>query len=496
MTLRLLKHEDALIAEQLKSIELPFAKPRPYQTGIILNFLRSWESTLVHLATGGGKSIVMAYLVKYAAEILDLRVVIIIPGLQIIDQFTAHLQRFGIKFGVIQGKNKLFNPLAKVQLCSIDTLIVRNARPKAELMIMDEIHQIMSDKCVGLYKSYDCPKVAFSATPYLKRGFNDIFTRVDWSIKFPELASLGFLILPRYFVLVKIDTGKLRIDKKKDDYATEDLELAVKAKEVFSGIFEDFNKHDEGKPALGFCVSIAHAKAMSEYFTGRGVPADYIDHTKPLPERKLIFDKLKSGKIRIIFNVETLTTGFDFPAIEMILLCRPTRSIILYHQMVGRGTRPYQNGDYVKKSCKVIDFAQCIKMHGFVEDAPAAYFEPQEKEESSNPEFGMTECPACHCIFRMGRDRACPECGLEFSDPNPPEDDPEEEREESVAVEFTPKFLLKYCKKLARLASDRGYRDGFIYIKLHEKYGERIAKEYCPSKRFGRQVQYYMGLEI
>ena len=80
--------------ERLKSIELPFVKLRDYQTELVLNFLKLWVSTLIHLATGGGKSIIMAYIVKFVAEVLGLRVMIVIHGIQLIEQFAEHLQRF------------------------------------------------------------------------------------------------------------------------------------------------------------------------------------------------------------------------------------------------------------------------------------------------------------------------------------------------------------------------------------------------------------------
>ncbi|NRA43511.1 MAG: DEAD/DEAH box helicase [Oligoflexales bacterium] len=478
--------------DKLRAIELPFAKPRPYQTELILNFLRQWNSTLIHLATGGGKSIIMAYLVKFVAEVLGLRVMIVIHGIQLIEQFAEHLQRFDIKFGVIQAKHKLTNRKAKVQLCSIDTLVRRKHKPKADLIIMDEIHRIMSDNCVELYNSYDCPKAGFTATPYLKRGFDDVFDRVEWPIKFDQLAQLGFLIHPRYYVLVKIDTSKLRVDKKSDDYVAEDVELAINKKEIFSEILEDFHKHDEGKPALAFCVSIAHAKAMAAFFTDNDIPADYIDHTKSMKERNKILDRLMSGELRVVFNVDTCTTGLDRPAIEMILLCRPTKSLILFHQMVGRGTRPYSKDGYEKKHCKVLDFAQCLKEHGLVEDAPEAYFEPTPKEEKDD-EFGLTECPSCNLCFRMSRDRTCPGCGHEFPEPDPvpPKDDPEEEKEESEMMEINSNLVLASCRKWAKIGKMRNYKTGFVFRKLEEEYGKSIAKRYCPYKNLSNIYEIY-----
>ena len=479
--------------EKLKSIELPFARPRPYQAELILNFIRRWESTLFHLATGGGKSIIMAYLVKFASEILGLKVVIIIHGIQLIDQFANHLDRFEIDFGVIQGMNSRFNPDAKVQLCSVDTLIRRKEKPEADLVLMDEIHRIMSEKCVALYKSYDCPKAGFTATPYLRRGFNDVFDRVEWPVKFEQLAQLGFLIHPRYYVLVKIDTSKLRVDKKRDDYLTEDVELAINTKEIFSEILEDFKKHDEGKPALGFCVSIAHAKAMAEFFTEKGIRSQYIDHTKNMAERNQILDDLMAGSYRIVFNVDTCTTGLDRPAIEMILLCRPTKSLILFHQMVGRGTRPYTENGYEKTACKVLDFAQCLKEHGLVEDAPEAYFEPVPKEEKEGSDFGLITCPSCCCVFRMSRNRSCPGCGHEFPEPDmvPPEDDPEQVREQSEMVEITGDLILACCRKWARIGREKNFKNGFVYRKIEEEFGKTVAARYCPYKDMGRIYDIY-----
>lgn len=471
-------------AQRLKNIEMPHAPLRDYQRKTIEELIETDESTIVHAATGSGKSIIMAYLVKYYAEQLNRKVVILIYGIQLIDQFARHLDKFGIDFGVQQGDHPRKKPEAPVQLCSIDTLNRRKDTPKADLVIVDEVHRMMGRSAVKAYDKLEARRIGFSATPYLKKGFEPYFTKVIKPIGFGMLVKEGFLVAPHYYSLPKIDFNALRI--KRGEYTTKSMELATVTDEVFSGVLEEFLKHDKGKPALGFCVSIYHAIRMTAYFRAHGIKCDYIDHKMPLKKRNRLLDNLVKGKLRIVFNVETLTTGIDRPAIEMIMLCRPTRSLILYLQMLGRGTRPYPMKDHVT----LLDFCGNVVLHGFMEEAPPAWLKPIPKIKIPLNLSNLIVCPQCGFTYRAVRGvDECPQCGHKHKK--------NRKKPDTDLVRYKPKShieILAALRKIARKGRDRGYRPGYVFYRSLEELGEDITLEYCPRENKEKVYELYAPL--
>ena len=152
---------------------------------------------------------------------------------------------------------------------------------------------------------------------------------------------------------------------------------------------------------LVFCTGIKHAKRISYIFNTYNISSDYL--SSKTTNRNEILNNFTSGKIRVLCNVDILTTGFDFPAIDMIVMLRPTMSAGLYMQIVGRGLRIKKHTDY----CRILDFVGNIDRHGAIGDIEI----PAKKKEGGIAP--SKECPECMEIV-PAHSKVCRECGFIF----------------------------------------------------------------------------------
>jgi len=125
-----------------------------------------------------------------------------------------------------------------------------------------------------------------------------------------------------------------------------------------SDLVASWLEHANGLKTIAFAVNIAHSKQICEKFRAAGIPAAHVDGESP--DRDRIFSDFAAGKYRILVNVGVATYGYDEPSIMAVLLARPTMSLSLYLQMIGRGARPYEG----KQHYILLDCANCLYNHG------------------------------------------------------------------------------------------------------------------------------------
>eukprot|EP00741_Cyanophora_paradoxa_P004244 tig00000789_g4120.t1 len=155
------------------------------------------------------------------------------------------------------------------------------------------------------------------------------------------------------------DLSLVALDFGSGDFNERSLATAVNNAARNALIVDTYTKHAAGKQAVAFCASIEHARSLAEAFQAAGIAADAIYGSMRAKERDEAIRRFRSNEIQVLTNYQILTEGFDHPAIEAIIMARPTRSVGLYTQMVGRGTRKYPN----KQECVVLEFFD----HGFEE---------------------------------------------------------------------------------------------------------------------------------
>lgn len=358
---------------------------RDYQQNCIESVLSALKSgitrQLVCLPTGTGKTVVFANLLKNFK-----RTLVIAHRIELIDQAKAKIQIWNPhKRVVVFGKENIKD--ADVVISTIQ-LASANGRPEVlancgfDLLIIDEAHHAAADtygrviEAIFIGKACECTEqvesewntngctlVGFTATSERGdgAGLKSCFDSITYSKTIPEMIGSGVLCpLTGYVVKTDVDISDLR----KSGFAGDDIEdgeffnlkklqarLNTKARNGL--IYRTFcEKLSERKKVLAFCVDVQHAKDLSDYFISHGVTAAYIDCYMDANTRHKTLDDFGSGKIRVLTNFGILTEGYDEPAIDAIMVCRPVTSKSTYTQMAGRGTRKHP----LKEDCVIIDF--------------------------------------------------------------------------------------------------------------------------------------------
>jgi DNA repair protein RadD len=161
---------------------------------------------------------------------------------------------------------------------------------------------------------------------------------------------------------------------------------------------------------LIFCAGVKHAENIAAVLQAEGVTAACVTGDMSKAQRERILKEFKAGKIQALTNANVLTTGFDYPDIDLIAMLRPTMSASLYVQMAGRGMRPKS----AAKECLVLDFAGNVSRHG-----PITNVKPPKKKGEGTGEAPIKLCPECSEIVHMSV-RECPACGFAFPPPVAP----------------------------------------------------------------------------
>lgn len=351
--------------------------PRPYQTEAINAGLEFFNSTKKFnafeiLPTGSGKSIVIANI----ATGLEGRTLVFQPSKEILEQnyrkFTSYGYRAGIysasaghKFidkitfatiGSVAKKHHLFRDVKHI---IIDECHLVNAK---DGMYHDFIHSIPEAKVLGL-----------TATPYrLTTGFEGamlkfinrtsprIFNKCIYLIQNNTLFDAGHLAKLEYYDKSVIDRTMLQMNSAGTDFTDASLKAYYRQIDMPSKTVNMANRLlAKRKNLLVFCSLISEATEVA-----KGVPGSVVlTGETEAGQRDKILREFKAGIITCVINVGVLTTGFDYPELEAVLIARSTMSLALYYQIVGRGMRPHQS----KESCWIVDLGGNIKYFGKIE---------------------------------------------------------------------------------------------------------------------------------
>jgi DNA repair protein RadD len=183
--------------------------------------------------------------------------------------------------------------------------------------------------------------------------------------------------------------------------------------ELVGDIVTHWHKYGERRKTVAFAVNVAHSIHIRDEFIKSGVRAEHIDGSTPKDERDATLARLASGEIDLVSNCNVLTEGFDCPDMGAIILARPTRSMGLYRQMVGRALRPAPG----KTDAIILDHSGAVYRHGFVEDHVEWTLSPDKKAESKEHKkrsdrdvSRLLECTNCGALREGGK--ACFHCGF------------------------------------------------------------------------------------
>jgi DNA repair protein RadD len=399
---------------------MPVPKLRDYQEKAIGNLrlkLSRVNKVLLVSPTGSGKTVVMCRMIELAHE-KGKRAIFVVRGKSLVDNGGDALEKYGIPHGVIMaGKKHRFD--LPIHVCSIDTLYSRKIAPKADLVCIDEAHMTGGEKYKWLLSQYqDAKIVSVTATPYLKKGMRHIADDYIDLISMRELVQKKNLVPLRYFVPATIDTSNVDVTST-GDFDGKQLYKVVDDASVYGDLIESYNKFSNGKTAIAYGVNVKHARKIQEAFNEAGIPCGYIDGTTKQDDRHDTIGKLKRREIMVIASVGVLTTGVDIPCLETVLIARPTMSLNLHLQIMGRVTRPSPG----KTHGLVIDHAGNVMRHGTATSHREVDLDGHKPKDSEIKPVICEKCFATFCPHenhinvkglentnKNSRHYICPEC--------------------------------------------------------------------------------------
>lgn len=483
------------------------------------------QRALLVAPTGAGKTTIASEMI-HGAVARGGDVLFLAHRDELIQQCSRRLDGAGIEHETIIGKRGRAALWAKVRIASVQTLARRLDRlPRATLIVVDEAHHARAASYAAILDAYPgVPVVGLTATPWRldNKGLGELFEDVVVVTTVRELIERGFLTPYTGFAYDVPDLSGVK--KREGDFVAGELELAMTKSKIVGNIAEQWQLHCAGKRTILFAATIAHSQVMVDRFRALGVPAEHLDGSMPPIERAGVLARFASGDTLMVSNVNVLTEGFDLPSIEAVVLARPTLSLALYLQMVGRGLRttclacghaaswllpacPKCGSGAVKRICRIHDHAGCIARHG-LPDADRDYalaFDPKKSGKKLPP---LRTCKACFAVF-AGSPARCPSCGEEIEQGGGGRSVEEVQGEQvrAVALEQLRQKVLVLNERLGerqefyvsmlKRAEERGNKDGWAGYQFKNRYGvwpsksmdPRAACERCNRRSFSVTVE-------
>ncbi|EDM37794.1 hypothetical protein PBAL39_15254 [Pedobacter sp. BAL39] len=321
---------------------------------------------LYQLPTGGGKTVVFSEIAKRFIEKYRKKVIVLTHRTELCRQTSAALKMTGIRNKIIDSSFKKFsrNDDRPCYVAMVETLKNRIKDglidvDRVGLIIVDEAHHNSFHKLLGKFKNADI--IGVTATPFssdINLPMNRNYDELIIGAGIDSLIEQGFLAKPktwRYDVeLNTLKTGQ------QGDFTVGSSDELYSSQLMLDLLVHAYEQHSKNKRTLIFNNGIFTSRKVLEVFTNLGYPIRHLDNQTPPDERKEILLWLKKTKGAILTSVSILTTGFDEPTIQTVILNRATTSLTLYHQMIGRGSRSLPQ----KKTFTVIDLGNNIDRFG------------------------------------------------------------------------------------------------------------------------------------
>ncbi|EOD8926888.1 DEAD/DEAH box helicase family protein [Pseudomonas aeruginosa] len=300
--------------------------------------------------TGAGKTTI-ASAMKIGACAKGKRAFFIVDSLELVDQAAKRFYEDGLEVGVIQGDHSWTDYSKPIQVCTIQTLRSRwkdlADHLKPDLVVIDEAHVLhkMHQEIITECVDRKIPVIGLSATPF-RKGLGRVFGRLVVSATLAELTDQGFLV-PAHCYAPSIPDLKGIKTSTDGDWAEDALAEVMGSAKIMGDVVTNWLQLAKGRQTVVFGCNVAHSRELARQFTEAGILAAHVDGYMDELERAKIIKNFRHGSIRVLCNVAVLTKGFDAPETSCVVLARPTKSLMMHYQMMGRGLRTADG----KKDC-------------------------------------------------------------------------------------------------------------------------------------------------
>lgn len=338
---------------------------------------------------GSGKTLVMANMAQAAAA-RGKRVLFLVHRRELITQASRTLTEYGIIHGINGETADL------IQIASVQTVARRLKNMAApDLIILDECHHATAKTWKNCLEYWgDAYVVGLTATPARLngQGLCDVFDALVIGPTAQELILQGHLCNYKYYappMVANFDGVKITMG----DFNNNEIEIIVNKPTVIGDAVQHYTSLAAGKQAIAYCASVEHSKNTASAFQAAGVNAQHIDGTTPARERDAAIEKFRTGEITILCNVDLIGEGFDVPALEVVILLRPTQSLTLYIQQAMRPMRPDKE-NYFKQAI-ILDHVGNVFRHGLPDTPREWTLKGVTKRQGEQSAPGVRICPEC-----------------------------------------------------------------------------------------------------
>ncbi|MBK3735558.1 helicase [Azospirillum brasilense] len=487
---------------------------RDYQADLVAGLRASIaagaRAPLAVLPTGGGKTAVSGSIADGVAKRGRLAW-FVVPSLVLLAQTAEKYREYGIRAGVLHSG---FTPdaAAPVQIITIQTLdrwarkgLLRDARSDRlyfpasgrrpslwapDLAVLDEAHHASAAQYLRAHTALSGTRwLGVTATPErldgkgLGVGHGGIFDALIEGPTIGELIGRGHLVRPVVYAPSVADLSG--IHTRAGDFAADEAAAKLDKPAITGSVVGHYRSLAPGARAVAFCCSIAHSQHVAAEFRAAGIEAMHLDGEADPEERRRVITAFTAGQIRVLTNCALISEGFDVPAVEAAILLRPTQSLAMFLQQVGRALRPAPGKD----RALILDHVGNVLRHGMPDDdrdwsLGGRASRSKGKSEDSGPP--VKQCPQCFACHRPAM--TCPACGHEYA---PEGRTPEEVDGELKPVDRDALAAAKEAEKaqrraevgqarsredLERIAAERGYKPGWVDHQMRFRGGARSSR--------------------
>lgn len=376
--------------------------------------LRQFDSVLLTAPTGSGKTALTVHMMGVAAE-RGKKSMFLVHRQELLDQTSRALWEQKLEHGMIaSGKSASKMP---VQVASVQTLVRRLGTAMVpDLIVVDEAHRAAANTYQKIIthmreRNPAVKVVGLTASPQRTdgKGLDDLFDTLVYGPSVRWLIDNGYLS-DYELVAPPIEMDMSSVKTKMGDYDKAQLEEAVDKPTITGDAVAHYKKLAMGKRCAVFCVSVKHSQHVCEQYIKAGVPAEHVDGGTPKEERKAIVARFMRGETLVLCSVELFVEGFDCPGIEVVQMLRPTQSLVVFLQAIGRALRPAPG----KKKAIILDHVSNWTRHGLPDEDREWSLQGRpkgkRKKPDDEPDIQVQQCLSCFHVFSAGPD-VCPSCG-------------------------------------------------------------------------------------
>lgn len=371
--------------------------------------LQSHQRVIGVAPCGAGKTVMFSYIASRARE-KGKRIGIFAHRAELLDQISRTLTMFKVPHCLISAGQTSIDMRHTVFVCSAQTYARRVPQvPRFDLIVVDEAHHCTTgstwDKCLA--HSPNAKVIGVSATPERLdgRGLGEVFQSMVEGPTMRELIEMGSLTKYTLFAPDRLDMSGVHTIG--GDFQRDEAEAAVDKPSITGNAVAHYRKHLNGHPTVAFCASVRHAEHVAEDFRSQGFVSASIDGKMDKYQRRQIIGDFSAGRINVLTSADLISEGFDVPGIHGVILLRPTKSLSIYVQQVGRGVRLCAGKD----RAIILDHVGNWERHGLPDDDRAWSLDGRSKQKMASVPETSWECPQCYQRLPL-RIMRCP-CGFE-----------------------------------------------------------------------------------